>query len=351
MIHVKKISKSNISNVDFDNLKFGSCYSDHMLLCEFYNNKWQIPKITPFDKIDFFPNSLVFHYGQAVFEGMKAYKDKNNNIFLFRPYENYKRMNISAKRLSMPSIPEDIFIYGIKKLITLDSEWVPPNYGESLYIRPFMIANGDILQASPSDKYLFIVITTPANNYYNNPLKVKIEEKYSRSCPGGIGFTKAASNYAISFFPTELAKKDGYDQIIWTDSISHSYIEESGTMNIFFHFFDGRLITPVLNDTILSGITRKSIIELAQTRNIKIEEKKIYINELIENIKKNNIKEIFGCGTAVVTNYFKFLGYKNQKYVLPKIPKHERISLKLKKYLLNIQHNISSDHNKWLFKI
>lgn len=350
-MHIKKILKSNISKVDFKNLGFGRYHSDHMLYCKYKNNNWMDPIIMPFSYLSFYPTSLVFHYGQSVFEGMKAYKDENGMVFLFRPYENFKRINKSAERLHIPKIPKNIFIEGIKKLVKLDIKWVPNCYGQSLYIRPFIIANGNFLIASPSKEYLFIVICSPCESYYEKPLKVKIEKKYSRAaCNGGIGYTKSSGNYAASFYPTFIAKKEGYDQIIWTDSSTHTLIEESGTMNVFF-YFKNKLITPMLNDSILSGVTRKSIIELAIKEGINVIEKKFSIKELIDAFKNNLIKEAFGCGTAVVTNIFESIGCDNKIFDLPKISNKNLISFMLKKKLLDIQHNITKDYFKWMIPI
>lgn len=347
---IEKLSKSRISQVDFEKLGFGRYYSDHMLLCRYKNNKWEEPVIKPFKEIKLYPSTLVFHYGQSVFEGMKAYKDNNGKIFLFRPEENFKRINKSAKRLQMPEISKDIFIEGIKSLIMLDKDWVPSHYGQSLYIRPFIISTGNILMAAPSNEYLFLIICSPAGNYYEKPLKVKIEERYSRAASGGIGFTKAAGNYAASFYPTYIAKNEGYDQILWTDSSTHNLIEESGTMNVFFHY-KNELLTPPITDSILEGITRKSIIELANLKNIKVKEYSLNIKELIYGLKNGLIIEAFGCGTAVVTNFFDFIGYRGDNYYLPKIKNKERISIKLKKLLLNIQHNLIQDYFNWNMEI
>jgi branched-chain amino acid aminotransferase len=350
-MYVKKTIQSKIDKVDFNNLQFGTVYSDHMLYCEYIHNKWQSPKIIPFQEIALNPNASVFHYGQSVFEGLKAYKDMDNNVFLFRVIENYKRINNSAMRLSIPTITKEIFINGIIQLVNIDSKWIPKKYGESLYIRPFIIANGDILKAIPSNKYMFIVITTPSSTYYNKPLKVKIERKYSRSMSGGVGFTKAAGNYAASFYPTQIAINEGYDQLIWTDSKYHKYLEESGAMNIFIHLFNGDLITPPTSDSILPGITRDSIIKIARDNNINVIEKKINIEALIKDIKNYKIKEIFGCGTAVITQYIKYLGYKNNKFLLPNIDDNDRISFKIKKNILDIQHNILEDKYNWMIHV
>ncbi|WP_185873443.1 branched-chain amino acid aminotransferase [Blattabacterium cuenoti] len=343
---VEKTIYSRIKNINFNNISFGKYYSDHMFSSEFKNGKWINSIIKPFGKILLSPISLVFHYGQAVFEGMKAYKDKDNKVFLFRPKENFKRINKSAIRLEMPPIPEDIFMNGLRKLIDIDRDWIPKSYGKSLYIRPFLIATSTILSAKPSNDYMFIIVSTPVDSYYNNPLKVKIEDKYSRSTKGGVGFTKAAGNYASSFYPTRIANNEGFDQILWTDSYTHTKIEELGTMNVIFWFKD-KLITPKANDRILRGITCNSILSIAKKEKIIVEERNLNVKEIIEGIKKGELKEAFGCGTAAVINFFKTINYKGNNFYLPDLPKSDRLSLLLKKKLLDIQHNLSEDTFGW----
>ncbi|ANO35721.1 branched-chain amino acid aminotransferase [Candidatus Karelsulcia muelleri] len=348
MIIIEKSSQS--SYIDFNDISFGKNYSDHMFYCKFNNGKWEDPIIKKFGEITVSPISLVFHYGQAIFEGMKAYKDKDGNVFLFRPFENFNRINSSAKRLEMPLIDKSIFIDGLKQLLYIDKNWIPNHYGQSIYIRPFLIASDGRLSANPSKKYIFMIICTTASNYYFTPLKVNIEQKYSRSTDGGIGFTKAAGNYASSFFPTRIAQEEGYDQILWTDSSTHSFIEESGTMNVFFYIKDS-LITAPANKKILNGITRKSIITLAKEKGIRVKECNLSVSELIYNIRKNLVKEVFGCGTAVVLNFFKKIGYRCENFYLPKISSEKRISFFLKKRLLDIQHNVVDDPFGWRFKL
>ncbi|WP_341651790.1 branched-chain amino acid aminotransferase [Blattabacterium cuenoti] len=343
---IEKTLHSRIRKMDFNNIDFGNQYSDHMFCSEFKNGKWNNSIIKPFGKIMFSPISLVFHYGQAVFEGMKAYKDKNEEVFLFRPEENFKRINRSAVRLEMPTIPENIFMNGLKQLINIDRDWIPKNYGQSLYIRPFLIATNGVLSAKPSKDYMFMIISTPADTYYKHPLKIKIEEKYSRSASGGVGFTKAAGNYASSFYPTRLANEKGFDQILWTDSSTHTMIEESGTMNVFF-YLKNRLITPKFNDNILSGITCKSIISLAEKEGLFVEKRNVGISEIIEELQTGKLKEAFGCGTAAVINYFKTISYKGDDFDLPNLAEEKRISLYFKKRLLDIQHNRSEDPFGW----
>ncbi|AER40495.1 MAG: branched-chain amino acid aminotransferase [Flavobacteriales bacterium] len=347
---IEKVLNSRINNMDFNNISFGNSYSDHIFCSEFRNGKWINPIIQPFENMMFSPGSLVFHYGQAVFEGMKAYKDKNEEVFLFRPEENFKRMNRSAIRLEMPTIPKYIFMNGLKNLIGLDRNWIPKNYGQSLYIRPLLIATDVGLSVNPSNDYLFMIMTTPSDAYYKNPLKIKIEEKYSRSSPGGVGFTKYSGNYAPSFYPIRLAREEGFDQILWTDSSTHTLIEESDTMNVCFWLKD-KLVTPLANEKILNGITCKSVLSLAKKEGIDIQKRNLSVSEIIDGLKKGFLKEAFGCGTAVVITYFQTISYKGKNFYLPDLPDEERISIFLKKRLLDIQHNLSEDPFGWRLKL
>ncbi|XOD68527.1 MAG: branched-chain amino acid aminotransferase [Flavobacteriales bacterium AspAUS03] len=349
-MQIEKILHSRISQVDFENLNFGQYYSDHMLYCEFKDGQWGKTIIKPFGYLRLSPACLVFHYGQAIFEGMKAYKDPEGQVFLFRPEENFRRINHSAKRLEMPQIPESVFMQGLQSLIDIDQEWIPTAYGQSLYIRPFMIATEGVLAANPAKEYLFIMITTPASAYYTHSLKVKIEQKYSRAVDGGVGFTKAAGNYAAAFYPTRLAQEEGYDQILWTDASTHMLIEESGTMNVFFRL-GNRLITAPAGGRILSGVTRKSIIDLARQEGIEVEERNLSVSELIKSLKNGLLKEAFGCGTAIVINVFKIISYKSEDFHLPNLVEADRIAFRLKKRLLDIQHNLVEDPFGWRWKV
>ncbi len=341
---IKKIEKSNISNVDFDNLTFGGVFTDHMFVCSFKNKKWINPEIKPYQPISISPSARVFHYGQACFEGMKAYKDQNDKIWLFRPKDNHDRIVKSSERLAMPGIPEEIFMEGLTKLIELDKDWVKPGIGNSLYIRPFIFADQASVIATESDEYKFMIICAPANTYYNGDVKVKIEKSFSRASKGGVGYAKAAGNYAAQFYPTILARKEGFQQIIWTDSNNHEYIEEAGTMNLFFRIGDTLLTAPT-SDSILDGITRKSLIEVAKKEGIKIEVRPIKVSEIIHAQKNGQLKEIFGSGTAVVVLPIIGFGYNDKKYDLPKI--ENPFSIFLKKKLNDIQYNISDDPFNW----
>lgn len=343
---IKKSLHSRISDVDLKNLSFGAELSDHMFYCAYRKGSWQTPKIRPLESLSLSPAASVFHYGQAVFEGMKAYKDENDEVFLFRPQDNIKRLNRSAERLNMPSFPEDIFLEGLSKLVDIDRHWIPQGYGHALYIRPFMIANEPKILASSSREFLFMIICTPVGAYYSQPLRIKIEQEYSRATQGGVGFTKAAGNYASAFYPTRLANEQSYDQVLWTNSPTHDRIEESGTMNAFFRIGD-QLITPALSDKILGGVTRKSLIELASHERIEVQERELTVAELVENLEKGLVKEAFGAGTAVVVCPYKIIGYQGKDFSLPQIADDQSFGLRLKNRLMEIQYNRSEDLFGW----
>ena len=343
-IEIQRVKKSKISEVDFDNLPFGSVYSDHMLTCDFVNGKWQEPKIEPFAPISLDPSAKIFHYGQSIFEGMKAYKDASKNIMLFRPLENCKRLNKSAERLVIPQIPEEIFMNGLKALLEVDSDWIPTNEGSSLYIRPFMFASGNGFHASPADAYKFIICTAPSGAYFAGKVKVLIEEKYARAANGGVGYAKAGGNYAAQFYPTQLAIEKGYNQVIWTDDNSHEFIEEAGAMNIFVRI-DNTLITSPTSDRILDGITRKSILQIAADNGIETEVRKISVGEVVEAAKNGSLKEMFGAGTAAVISPIAGFGYKEEDFELPTL--ENPYATTLKKLITDIQTNKAEDPYGW----
>lgn len=347
---VTETEHSKLNSLDFNNLKFGEDFSDHMLVAQYENGSWTKTEITPFQEIKFSPAAAVFHYGQAIFEGLKAHKTKEGEILLFRPEENLKRMNVSAIRMSMVEVPEEIFIDGLLQLVELDKNWIPEGEGMSLYIRPFLIADEGFLGVKPSSTYKFIIITSPASGYYTGAVSVKIETKFSRAAAGGIGSAKAAANYAASLFPATEAKKLGYDQLIWTDSKEHKYLEESGTMNLMM-IIDGTLITPSLDsNTILPGITRKSILYLAKKWGYKVEERAIEIAELISAINDNKLEEIFGVGTAATLVPIKNIGYDGEDYPLGDFTEWD-FANKAKKYLEEVKRGIVTDEFNWTVKI
>ena len=343
-IEIQRIEKSKIDTVDFNNLPFGSVYSDHMLECDFINGEWQTPVIKPYAPISLDPAAKIFHYGQSIFEGMKAYKDAEGNTMLFRPLDNCKRLNKSAERLVIPEIPEAIFMDGLKKLLEVDNDWIPKNDGSSLYIRPFMFASGKGFHASPANAYKFMICTAPSGAYFAGKIKVLIEEKYARAANGGVGFAKAGGNYAAQFYPTQLAIEKGYNQVIWTDDNSHEYIEEAGAMNIFIRIND-TLITSPTNDRILDGITRKSIIQIAKDINIDVEVRKISVSEVIAAAQSGSLKEMFGAGTAAVISPIAGFGYQDTDYDLPEL--ETPFAKTLKKAITDIQTNKAEDPYGW----
>lgn len=303
----------------------------------------------PYDDFLISPSARVFHYGQAIFEGMKCFKSDDDELVLFRPEENFKRFNISSERMAIPDISESIFFDGLTELLKIDRDWVKKGEGNALYVRPFVFASEPSINASEALEYIFMVICCPSKSYYSDQqIKVKIEEKYSRAAKGGVGYAKAAGNYAAQFYPTYLAKKEGYQQIIWTDSNNHNYIEEAGTMNLFFRI-DDKLITSPTSDSILDGITRKSIIEIAKNLNIEVEERPVSVDEIVEAQLNGSLKEIFGTGTAVVVLPIKSFGYKNKDYSLSEIT--DSYSNILKEKLTDIQYNKSKEYEKWKFII
>ena len=347
-IEITKAKTTKINEVDFDNLTFGKVYSDHMLECDFKNGTWQAPKVVPYQAITLDPSAKIFHYGQSVFEGMKAYKDANEDVWLFRPLENFKRLNISSKRLAIPELPESYFMEGLKALLEVDKDWIPTKEGSSLYIRPFVFASGNGFHASPADEYKFLICTAPSGAYFSGKVKVLIEETYSRSANGGVGFAKAGGNYAGQFYPTQLAIEKGYHQVIWTDDTNHEFIEEAGAMNIFVRIND-TLITGPTSDRILDGITRKSIIDIAKAEGILVEVRKIAVKEVVEAAKNGSLKEMFGAGTAAVISPISGFGFKDTDYDLPELA--NSYGSKLKKIITDIQTNKSEDPFGWRFKI
>jgi len=339
-ITIEKAKNSKLGQVDFNNLPFGQELSDHMLVCDYENGKWQTPKIIPYQNISLDPSAKIFHYGQSIFEGMKAYKDAQDAIWLFRPLDNQKRLNISAKRLAIPELPEAYFMEGLEALLLLEKDWIPTVKDSSLYIRPYIFATGNGFHASPSDKYKFIIACSPSGPYFGGKLKVLIEQQYSRSANGGVGFAKAGGNYAGQFYPTNLAIQKGYQQVIWTDDTTHEFIEEAGAMNIFVRIND-TLVTAPTSDRILDGITRKSIIEIAEDQGISVEIRSISVHEIVEASQNGSLKEMFGAGTAAVISPIAAFGYKEKEFTLPEL--ENTFASKLKKQITDIQYNRSDD--------
>lgn len=343
-IRVEKVAQSRLASVDFDNLKFGQILSDHMLVADYKDGKWGEPTIVPYGEFTISPAISALHYGQSIFEGIKAFRYENGQVNIFRPDQNHERFNRSAARMCMPEVPASIFLEGMKQLIALDRDWVPSKEGYSLYIRPFMFATEAALGVHPSDSYRFAIITGPVGVYYSKPLRLKVEDHYSRAAEGGVGFAKSAGNYALSLYPTKVAQEEGFDQLMWTDARDHQYIEEAGTANLVFRIGD-TLITPH-SETILHGITRKTIVEVAQHWGLKVEQRKVKVSELIDGIKNGTVTEAFAAGTAVTLSHISEIGYEGEIYRLPD-PAGREFSNKVLAFLNDLRYGRLEDEFGW----
>ncbi len=348
-IHISKVETSKLQEMTLENLPFGRYFTDHMLEADFENGEWKNVEIKPYQPLLLEPSLAALHYGQAIFEGIKAYKDADGNAAIFRPLDNFKRFNISAERMNMPTVPEEIFMEGMHTLIELDKNWIPSLPDHSLYIRPFMFSSDPVIGVKPSESYKFIIILSPTGPYYSTPMKIYVEEKYTRAAPGGVGFSKNAGNYGGSMLATALAKKQGYDQVLWTDAFEHKYLQEVGTMNVFF-IIGNKAITPSLEDgTILAGVTRDSAITVLKEMGLDVIEEKISIDELMDAHKNGQLREVFGTGTAATISMIKELRYKD--YTMHFDTATWTIAPELKKRLNAIREGRAADTHGWMYKI
>lgn len=315
MLEIKVTKTTKSKEKPKGKLTFGRNFTDHMFVMTYTEGQgWHDAEIKPFENMEISPAAVVFHYGQEIFEGLKAYKDEEGKSYLFRPEMNAKRMNRSAQRICMPTIPEEDFVQAVTELVKVDKDWIPTEPGTSLYIRPFMIATEEVLDVVPASEYKFMVILSPSGAYYKNglnPVKIWIEDEYVRAVRGGTGFTKAGANYAVSFAGQEKAHADGYAQVLWLDGVERKYVEEVGAMNIFFKI-DGKVVTPSLGDSILPGITRNSVLTLCRDWGYPVEERKVSAEELVEAQKNGKLEEVFGTGTAAVISPVGTLRYKEE---------------------------------------
>jgi len=342
-------SESKISKVDWENLPFGKMFSDHMLVMEYHDGEWQEPEIVPFGPISFHPATSAIHYGQSVFEGMKANKSAEGDLLIFRPDMNAKRFIESCERLCMPIVPEGLFVECVRKFVELESEWIPNKPGYSLYIRPFMFSTDEFVGIRPSETYKFIIFACPVGAYYNEPVNVLIEEHYTRAAEGGVGRAKVAGNYGASLYPAKQGQLKGYHQLLWTDAKTHTFVEESGTMNIVF-VINGKILSPTEeNDTILRGITKRSVLEVAKLWGYEIEERRITVEEVITAIKDGSCTEAFGAGTAATIAHIYKIGFRGEDFIIPAIETRE-FSLKIEKYMNDLKSGIIPDEFGWLLK-
>lgn len=344
-VPVTKTTQSNINGVDWSQLAFGKYVSDHMFICQYKNGDWQDPQIVPFQNLSLPPTALALHYAQSVFEGMKAFRTVEGGINIFRLDKHHERLNKSLHRMCMPHISYDLFATALSQLVKVDEAWVPEGKGTALYIRPLVFASEGHFGVKVADEYTFVIITAPVAMLYQRPVKVKVERQYIRAAKGGTGFAKCAGNYGGVFYPTQKAKEEGFDNILWMDAAEHEYTEESGTMNLFF-VLDEKLVTPPLSDTILNGVTRDSLLQLAVDLNIPAEERPVSAKELAEGLKSGKLIEAFGAGTAAVVAPIGAIGIDGELYHLPSY-NESNIMFRLKKRLEEIRSGRAADNFGW----
>lgn len=344
-ITVRKTNHSKIDEVDFESLEFGKYVADHMLVCDYADGCWQQASILPFANLAVSPATLALHYGQTVFEGMKAFRMQDGKLNIFRIAKHYDRFVRSLDRLCMPVPPEDIFTNGLKKLVALDKAWVPSKPGAALYLRPFVYASEARFGIKISEQYRFIIFTGPVPELYARPIKVKVETNYIRAARGGTGFAKCGGNYGAAYFPTKLAREQGYEQVLWTDAKENKFIEESGMMNVLFVIND-QLVTPPLSDSILDGVTRDSLLSLANDLGYPVQERPVSIEELEQAFSNNTITEAFGAGTAAVVAPIQTIHINGTDYELPPYD-NKNVFNTLKNKLNNIRTGAEEDLHGW----
>lgn len=348
-ITVRKAERSKLQDLSLENLPFGKYFTDHMLEADYENGEWKNIEIKPYQPLLMSPSLAALHYGQAIFEGIKAYKDSEGNAYIFRPHDNYVRFNQSAERMQMPAVPEELFMEGMRKLIALDKNWIPYKEDHSLYIRPFMFATDELIGVRPSDTYKFMIILSPTGPYYSAPMRIYVEEKYVRAVPGGVGYAKAAGNYGAAMYATAEAKKKGYDQVLWMDAFEHKYVQECGTMNVFF-IIGNTAITPDLGQgTILGGVTRQSTITLLQEMGFTVEERPLSIDDIIDAYKAGLLYEVFGTGTAATISLIKELRYKD--FEMKFDVGQWKTAPTIKKWLSDIREGRREDKYRWMQKV
>ncbi len=346
-IKITRTSNSGLKNIDFSSIPLGRTFTDHMFVCDYENGAWQNPRIEPLKLIPTHPAAMALHYGQAIFEGMKATVGNNNTPLLFRPEENAKRFNHSAARMGMPAVPEELFVEAVKQIVGVEHDWIPPQEGSALYLRPFMYADEPFIGMRAAVSYKFIVICSPAGPFFTKKIRLYAETEYIRAADGGTGEAKAAGNYAAAILPTEKAKAKGYDQVLWLDANEHKYVQEVGTMNIFFKVA-GKFITPQTSGSILKGITRDSVITLLKDKGFDVVERPITIDEVIQFSKEGKLEEAFGTGTAVAIAMVEAIGYKDEVITLPD---SNPVSIDVKNTLDEIKAQKREDNHGWIIPV
>jgi branched-chain amino acid aminotransferase len=347
-ISINRVEQSKLHGFSFENLPFGKYFTDHMLEADYENGEWRNVEIKPYQPLLLSPSLAALHYGQAIFEGIKAYRDIDGDAYIFRRYVNFQRFNISAQRMAMPQIPGEIFIEGLKQLVALDKNWIPDKEDHSLYIRPFMFSSDELIGVRPSDNYKFMTILSPTGPYYSAPMRIYVEEQFVRAVAGGVGYAKAAGNYGAAMYATAQAKKKGYDQVLWTDAVEHKYVQEIGTMNVIF-VMGNKAITPDLSSgTILAGVTRDSALTLLKEAGFTVEERPLSIDEIIDAYKAGTLREVFGTGTAATISMLKELRYKD--FVMTFDTDQWKIAPMIKNWLTDIREGRREDKYGWMVK-
>lgn len=348
-IKVQRSEQPRVEHFDFSNMPFGKHYTDHMFMADYRDGAWTNLRIVPYGKIEVSPATPAIHYAHSIFEGLKAQRAASGEALLFRPLENLRRMNKSAERMCLATVPEDLYLESLQQLIALERAWIPSVPGGSLYIRPFLFSADEYIGIRPSINFTYMVILSPCGPYYGEPVKVKIETHYTRAAPGGTGAAKTGANYGGAIYPAKQAQAAGYHQLIWTDGQEHAYIEESGTMNVMFVIND-TLITPALNDSILPGITRDSVLQLVRSWGIKVEERRVAVQEVVEAVKAGTMQEAFGAGTAATIAHIDTIGFEGTDYKLPSV-ETRTLSNRIGKELEAIKLGASPDPFGWIVKM
>jgi branched-chain amino acid aminotransferase len=348
-IAIQRTDRSRLASTDLQDIKFGRVFSDHMFVMDYADGAWKEPVIMPFADLQMSPAALVLHYSQTIFEGLKAYRAEDGSVGIFRPKDNIARMNRSAVRMCMPQIPEELFLEALTTLVGEDRNWIPEGDGAALYIRPFMFASDEYIGVKPSDGYRFIIFTCPVRGYYSEPVRVKIETTYSRAFPGGTGEAKCGGNYAGGLYPAKMGQDAGFHQLIWTDGLTHQYIEESGTMNVFFNI-DGTLVTPALDGTILRGVTRDSIIRIAKDEGFPVEERRVSVEEIVTAAREKRLVSAFGAGTAATIAHIASIAHGDEVFELPAVGER-KLAERIGSVLDGIRRGHLTDKYGWVVRV
>ncbi len=348
-IKTTPVLRSRLQEIDIENVPFGKYFTDHMLVAEYDGKTWHSVEIKPYQPIQIDPSNAALHYGQSIFEGIKAYHQENGGVAIFRPYDNWHRFNASAVRMQMPEVPEEIFVEGMRQLIALDKDWCPHHDDHALYIRPFLFASDNAIGVRPSEKFTFIIILSPTGPYYPAPMRIYVEETYTRAAPGGVGYAKTAGNYAAAMYPTARAQQQGYQQVLWTDAFEHKYVQEIGTMNVFF-ISGKKALTPSLEEgTILDGITRRSVMTVLKEMGLEVIERRIAVDELQEMFKKGELNEVFGTGTAATVSMIRELKYRD--FIMEFDTNAWTVTPEILNRLNDIRYGKVADKHGWMFQV